>query len=295
MNRLCTGLVVVFAAVLFSTAAPAQSNLPPVGATVYSNIDDTTSPYTWQICSGSCAGGANPQTATFTLNQATPSLDGSSTKFYVQGGAWTDVLFYHHLGANDGASNFQTDYWFMLDSNETTIGQAIEFDTYQFLVNFEGVSGKNSEFMFGSQCDYAQYGGVWDIWDQYAGHWIPQSNMPCVNPTQNRFKPNVWYHVTQNFSRLPSTATHPYGEMSFNSFHVVEYAADNTTITSDYTYNMNLVTGAGQLPSGWGHQMGVQFQMDFNGSATTGRSHGKKATAPSSMTEWVDQVSLTVW
>lgn len=284
MKCFLTGIIL-----LFTLAAAGQTNLPSRGATVYPNVDDTTSPYTWQICSGSCAGGANPTTATFTMNQVTPSLDGSSTKFYVQGGAWTDVLFYHPLGANDGVSNFQTDFWFMLDSNETQFGQAFEFDTYQFLVNFEGVPGKNVEFMFGTQCDYAVSGGVWDIWDQLNGHWIPQNNMPCVNPGQNRFKPNVWYHVTQNFSRGQSTSSMPYGQMAYNWFEIVEYASDNTTITSDHTYSISLTTGAGALPSGWAHQMGVQFQMDFNGQAK------KKGKWTSAMTEWVDQVSLTVW
>ncbi len=274
-------------ALLMSFSAWAQTNTPPPGATLLQNIDDETSPYTWNICSGSCAGGASPTKANFSVDQTTPTLDGASTKFYVQGGAWTDVLFYHPLGPNDNVSNFQTDFWLQVNSSSTTLGQAFEFDTYQFLVNLNNIQGLNSEFMFGTQCDYGVSGGVWDIWDQYNGHWIPLTNMPCVNPAQKKFKPNVWYHVTWNFSRLAPTTSSPYGQMSFNWVHVVEYGTDNTTITSDYTYNINTIEPAGPLPSGWSHMMGVQFQIDLNGQATR-----KKA---SSISEWVDEVSLTVW
>ncbi len=278
----------LFATIVLVSFAGWAQNTPSAGATVYPNIDDQTTPYNWTICNGSCAGGARAQVATFSLDQAQPALDGASTKFYVQGKAWTDVLFYHHLGANDAVANFQTDFWFQLDNNSTLIGQAFEFDTYQFLVNLGGVQGLNSEFMFGTQCDYGQYGGVWDIWDQLNGHWIPIPGMPCVNPSQNHFRPNVWYHVTWNFDRLAPTSSAPYGQMSFNSVHVVGYAADNTNITSDYTYNINTIEPAGPLPSGWGHQMGVQFQIDLNGKAHT-------KGYPSSITEWADEVTLTVW
>lgn len=268
-------------ALLMCCVAWAQT-APSSSATIYSNIDDDS---TWYICSGSCAGGANPIKAAFYLNQPTPSLDGASTEFYVLGRSWTDVLFYHPLGANNAKSNFQTDFYFQLSSSSATLGQAFEFDTYQFINNVAGALGP-VEFMFGTQCDYAQNGGVWDIWNQDQGHWIPIYSMPCVNPGQARFNPNVWYRVTWSFHRTDPGPNLPYGGLSYDSVRIVEYGAGiGNTPSSDYTYKVNTVESAGALPTGWSDQLGVQFQIDFNGQA---RGKG-------SITEYVDKVTLTAW
>lgn len=269
-------------ALLVSFAASAQTT-----TYTYSNLDDNSG---WNICSGSCAGGKSPRKAKFYLNQS-PSLDvNGSIEFYVQGGAWTDVLFYHPVGPNNPVSNFQTDFYFQVSGSSTQYGQAFEFDTYQFINDVAtyvpGGAPGPAEFMFGTQCDYSQNGGVWDIWDQYHGQWIPQYNMPCVNPTQSSFKPNVWYHVTQKFHRTASGLGYPYGGMSFDSIHVVEYAnGTSSTATSDYTYSMNIVEPAGPLPTGWSDQLGTQLQIDLNG----------QATSRTVVTEHADLLTLTTW
>ncbi len=265
---------------LVSFAALAQTT------TTYPNLDDNSG---WYICSGSCAGGTSPRKAKFYLNQS-PSIDANgSIEFYVQGGAWTDVLFYHPVGPNNPASNFQVDFYFQLSGSSARYGQAFEFDTYQFINDVAtyvpGAPGP-VEFMFGTQCDYSQNGGVWDIWDQYHGQWIPLYNMPCVNPTQAQFKPNVWYHVTETFHRTGVGINDPYGGMSFDSIHIVEYGNGYSNgATSDYTYNINTVEPAGPLPSGWSDQLGTQFQIDLNG----------QATPRTVITEYADEITLTVW
>lgn len=277
MKSLLLGL-----ALLASFAASAQTT----NTYTFANLDDSSG---WNICSGSCAGGKSPRKANFYLNQS-PSIDANgSIEFYVQGGAWTDVLFYHPVGPNDAVSNFQTDFYFQVSSSSTKYSQAFEFDTYQFvndIATFVPGAPGPVEFMFGTQCDYSQNGGVWDIWDQYHGQWIPQYTMPCVNPSQPAFKPNVWYHVTEAFHRTAVDVNDPYGGLSFDSIHVVEYGnGTGSAATSDYTYSMNIVEPAGPLPSGWNSQIGTQMQLDLNGSATP----------KTVVTEHADQVTLTTW
>ncbi len=267
-------------ALLMCSAAWAQTT-PPSNAVIFADNDDNSN---WLICSGSCAGGASPIQANFYLNQQ-PALDGGSIEFYILGRSWTDVLFYHPLGAHNSLSNFQTDFYFQLSSSSATLGQAFEFDTYQFINNVTGALGP-VEFMFGTQCDYGKNGGVWDIWNQDQGAWIPRYDMPCVNPGQPKFTPNIWYRITWNFHRTAPGTNLPYGGLSYDSVRILEYGNGvGSTATSDHTYTLNTVEAAGALPAGWSDQLGVQFQIDFNGQAH------KKA----SITEYADKITLTAW
>jgi hypothetical protein len=277
MKRLPAALVL-----LLSCAAWAQ--IPPSNATVYNNIEDNSN---WKLCPGPCAGGAQPISYSVNLNQSWPSRDGNSTGLYVKGGAWTDVLFIRELGANNATSNFQSDFFFYLSGSANRIGQAFEFDTFQFINVVPGAPGP-VEFMWGTQCDYSQNGGVWDIWDQDLGQWMPMYNMPCVNPNRSKFKTGVWYHVIWSLHRVPPGLNLPYGGMSFDSVRIVEYAGSYGSVSSDYTYNPNTVQRAGPLPIGWSDQLGVQFQIDLNGNANT-------SGYPNSITEWVDKVKLSAW
>ncbi|MGI9103845.1 MAG: hypothetical protein ACR2IF_15505 [Terriglobales bacterium] len=253
-------------ALLASCAALAQVT-PPSTATVFSGIDDNTT--NWGNCTGTCAGGATAYSTSYMAQfQTTPSKDGDSTKFYVDGPAWTDMLFWNKVGPHDSFSNFQFDFWFMLDSNSTTIGQAIEFDAFQF--------AKGVEYMFGTQCDYGA--GVWDIWNQKSGHWI-QTGIACP-----KFTPNVWYHATWNFHR---SARKQQPMMYYDSLTLVQYDANDNAVYN-VTYTLNTGEPAGPEPSGWSDNMGVQFQLDLNGNSGA-------SGYPSAVTEWIDQVKLTAW
>ncbi len=267
-------------ALLASCAAMAQTN------TVFNNIDQTTP---WKICAGACAGGTQPTSYGVFPNQSSPSRDRRSTALQVKGPAWTDVLFIRELGPLNTASTFQSEYWFYLSNSASSIGQAFEFDTFQFINNLSTPNGpQNVEFMFGAQCDYGQNGGVWDIWDQNLGSWIPQYNMPCVNPNRAKFRTGVWYRITWTLHRVAPGLNLTYGGMSYDSVRVTEYANqfNPNAATSDYTYTVNSVTGAGPLPAGWSDQLGVQFQIDLNGNSG---ARGYSDT----ITEWIDQVKLT--
>lgn len=249
---------------------------------VFSNIDDSSN---WKICAGPCAGGTQPISYSASPNQSSPSRDGRSTALTVKGGAWTDVLFIRELGAYNSASNFQSDFFFYLSSSASRIGQAFEFDTFQFINNVPGALGP-AEFMWGSQCDYSQNGGVWDIWNQDQGKWVPMYSMPCVSPNRSKFRTGVWYHIIWSLHRVPPGLNLAYGGMSFDSVRIVEYAGDGGAVSSDYTYKVNTVQPAGPLPTGWSDQLGVQFQIDLNGQANT-------SGYPNSITEWLDQVKLS--
>lgn len=236
-------------------------------STVFSSIDDSTSGWGW--CTGAgCAGGASASSYYMAQNQTSPSKDGASTQFYVDGPAATNVLFWNKLGAHDSLTHFQFDFWSQFASSSTTIGQAFEFDTFQFV--------KGREYMFGTQCDYAV--GLWDVWNAGAGVW-ERTSVACP-----KFTPNVWYHITWNVHR--SAASGNKNEY-YDSFTVVKYDANNNVVANN-TYTLNLVYPSTTLPSGWTNNLGVQFQIDLNSQSGVNGN-------PSSTSEWVDQVSLTAW
>jgi hypothetical protein len=237
------------------------------GTTVFSNIDDSTTGWGW-CTGGGCAGGASASSYFMAQNQTSPAKDGASTEFYVDGTAWTNVLFWNKLGAHNALTHFQFDFWSQFDANSTAIGQAFEFDTFQF------VNGR--EFMFGTQCDYAA--GVWEVWNAGAGAW-QQTAVACP-----KFTPGVWYHITWNVHRSSGKGNQ---NMYYDGFTVVQYDANNN-VAANHTYTLNLVYPSTTLPAGWNDNLGVQFQIDLNGQS------GLNAN-PSSTREWVDRVSLTAW
>jgi hypothetical protein len=110
-----------------------------------------------------------------------------------------------------------------------------------------------------------------------------------VNPNRAQFRTGVWYHIGWKLHRVAPGVNLPYGGMSFDSVRIIEYGnpRNPNTVTSDYTYQVNTVTRAGQLPAGWSDQLGVQWQVDLNGSSGYG--------IYDSISEWIDQAKLTAW
>jgi hypothetical protein len=253
--------VLWFIALLMPLAGAAQ--------TTYSNLDDSYAGWGGGMaCTGSCAGGASATNATNTV-VSTPSFDGhNSMELWFNGPAWTDVLWWNKLGVNDSVTNYRFDFYVQLYNGTNALPnnvQALEFDTFHFIKT----SGKNKgiEYMFGTQCDYAN--GWWDVWNQQQGYWAATS-VRC-----NPFQPNVWYHITWNLHRTPDKMMH------YDSFTVVQYDSNKNIVASN-TYTLNLAYPAGPLPKGWDSVLGVQFQMDANVNG-------------GQMQEYVDQVKLTAW
>jgi hypothetical protein len=226
---------------------PATSALPtpPSGAKVFSQVEQMAG---WGSCgTASCAGGSGKSTFWMAQNQTTPSLSASSMEVY-NSGVDANTLWWMHLGADDSVSNFLWDFYVQLDSASTSAAQALEFDAFQF------VGGYN--YMIGSQCNYA--GGVWDVWDELNGKWVA-TTVPC-----QPLAPNVWHHIQWYVQRVPNTTT----------YHYVTLVVDGTPYTIDQTYSAK--------HNGWADNLGVQYQLDVNGTGT-------------GYHEWIDQSTFTVW
>jgi hypothetical protein len=237
-----SGLVLLFLLVCFASAAQAQSHKK----LIYSSIDDNNTG--WGSCTD-CAGGTNDADVYWMAQfQTTPSRDGNSTQLYVSASRpYSNVLFWEKLAAQNWATQFTWDFWVYLD-NASQGAQALEYDLFQFV---NGV-----EFMFGSQCVYAN--GYWDIWNQAAGAWV-QTQLPC-----QKFTANVWHHVVWQMHRTSDQQMH-YDSLTLDGIQ-------NT---------LNLAEPSGPLPTGWTDNLGVQWQIDT-------------ASAPLTVTEWVDNVKLTI-
>lgn len=173
-----------------TTSLPA----PPSTAVTKSSIDDMTGWQSCTVCAG--AGGSGP-VASYSMvqNQASPSLDGGSTKFSIWGTtAYSDVLWWKQLGAVNTAKNFKYDLYFYLTQPQNA--QALEFDMNQAI--------GNERFIFGTQCNIKTGGtvGHFDVWGNADGNWI-STGIPCSAPTAF-----VWHHLTWEFSRTATTVTY---------------------------------------------------------------------------------------
>lgn len=179
-----------------SSTVPTSSGLPapPSTAVIKSGIDDMTG---WQSCTV-CAGiNASGPVAIYSMtqNQASPSLDGSSTKFSISGSTpYSDVLWWKQLGAVNSASNFKYDVYFYLTQPQNA--QALEFDVNQAI--------GNERFIFGTQCNIKTGStvGHFDVWGNANGNWI-STGIPCSAPTAY-----VWHHLTWEFKRTATQLTY---------------------------------------------------------------------------------------
>ena len=163
----------------------AQSN-----AKVFSNIEDMTGWESCDICSG--AGGNGPTTPHWQAQfQTSPSLDGSSSQFFLGGSTpYASALWWKQLGGIDSVRFLKYDVdFFFTDDNAP---QALEFDVNQ------SVGGQ--KYIFGTECDFTG-AKQWRVWDYY-DHW-QSTGVPCT-----ALKANVWHHLTWEFERTLDTHTH---------------------------------------------------------------------------------------
>jgi hypothetical protein len=220
---------------------------PPSNAKVWSNLEDSTSG--WSDCgTTACAGGAsgtdNYWTAPF---QGSPSLDGSSREFYNGGSAWSNVLWIKKLGAQNSVSNFLWDFYVQFDSGAANNLWTAEYDLWQ------SVNGQ--EFMIGSQCNFGL--GVWDVWNSSTNTWV-RTSIPC-----KRFAPGTWHHIQWYVQRV-----------SGNQYRYKTLVVDGAAHNLSQTFYANA--------SGWADCLGLQWQLDLNGSGVDAH-------------EWIDKVKLTAW
>ncbi|HZP24965.1 MAG TPA: hypothetical protein VFB04_16090 [Terriglobales bacterium] len=200
---------------------------PPPGAIVFNHIEDRGN---WSSCHNSgCSGGSGQGTDWMAQYQRTPSRDGSATEFY-NDGVWGNTLWIQKLGAHNNVRNFLWDFWFYVDNNSLSDGQALEFDAFQF------IGGYN--YMIGSQCDYGR--GYWDTWNESAGHWI-QTSIACPH-----FTANTWHHIQWYMTTNPGAHQYTY----------------HTLVVDGNSHPVNYTGTARDLR--WGDNLGVQWQLDDN-------------------------------
>ena len=91
---------------------------------IHSKIEDKIG---WGSCVA-CAGGASNHASIATnAFHASPSLDGASRDFYINGAAYSNALWWYKLGAHNSAKNFRFDliqFNFTLRSREPNTDKA---------------------------------------------------------------------------------------------------------------------------------------------------------------------------
>jgi hypothetical protein len=198
-----------------------------VGAT---DIQDRTN---WVSCSAviagsTCAAGHGVAESTLSLDQATPSLDGSAAKFSLAGShAYSNELYWTPLGGGSNVSHFSLDLWFYVDVGDAP--QSLEFDVNQ---TFGG-----TRWTWGSQCDFDQT-HHWTIWDPLNEVWVPTS-VAC-----NHFPSNTWIHLIWTLERVG------------NQVHYI------TLSVADQTYSVDTYYTA--QPNWFQEEIDIAFQMDGN-------------------------------
>ncbi len=217
----------------------------PSYATVYSHIENRYP--TGKCSSPSCSGGVgsvwNYYAAPY---QTSPSLDGASSMYYINGPKYTDDLFWYRIGTNTSAANFLSDFWVYTDGNAPTHAEALEFDLVQ-------VTG-GRKYNFSTECNY--WTKTWDTWNEATQHWI-HSNAYC-----QPFKPYTWHHVQWRVQR--------YGSQT----HYLSVTVDGWTqnISSSYAYQPAPGTS-------WSNGAVIfQVQQDLNGNGGSYKSWVDKAT-----------------
>lgn len=227
-----------------ASAQPAPSSPPtntiagpvaPAGAELIDHIEDRKP---WDHCSACAAHPANrnPPIALweFQQNQQTPSLDGSSVRFFLGGSVpYGNALHTTKFGPRSDKRNFIFEYD-VYASPESLRAQNLEFDLFQ------GVSQR--EYMFGMQCNYAK--GIWQGWNGPAIAWVDFAQAPC-----KKFEPGKWTHVKWRLERT-----------SDNKLHYISVTVGGTTWNVD-NYQSPVWN------SYWADVLGIQMQQDLNVNA----------------------------
>jgi len=121
----------------------------------------------------------NPDCSSKPLLTSSPSLDGTSGKFYLgPHGQYNNCLWPILLGSNTTATHFALDTYYRL--SDPSKSQGIEFSSNKHI--------GTKWYKFSVQCSYSK--GIWSVWDTAGGKWSATS-IPCNRPAWNS-----WDHLT---------------------------------------------------------------------------------------------------
>ena len=158
---------------------------------------------------------------------STPSLDGTSGKFYLgPKGQYNNCLWPILLGSSSTATHFTLDTHYQL--SDPSVAQGVEFSSNKHI--------GSKWYKFSVQCSYNK--GVFSVWDTAGGKWSATS-IPCKRP-----KAGSWDHLTVNTQISNGKAV--FVSLTFNGT----------------TYTINKSFYPVTKPSSYSY--GVHFQMDGN-------------------------------
>ncbi len=188
----------------------------------------------WVSCSAvlasgaTCAAGLGVASSSLSLDQSSPSLDGSAAQFSLAGQQpYSNELYWTPIGGGNSVSHFSYDLWFYVNNGDAP--QSLEFDVNQA---FGG-----TRWTWGTQCDFDQT-HEWDIWDPLNEVWRPTS-VPC-----NHFPSNTWVHLIWTLERVG------------NQVHYISVNVADQEYTVDTYYTAQ--------PNWYQEEIDIAFQMDGN-------------------------------
>jgi hypothetical protein len=198
--------------------------------TVFYNVEQMSGWGHCDECAG--AGGTGPSAPySMTQNQASPSLDGNSTKFWLGGSTpysnalwWKQLVSESQAAKNRSLRHFVYDAYFYIEN--PSAAQSLEWDVNQFI---DGES-----FIMGTQCSY-RAAGTWDIWDNIGERWV-STGIAC--PALQAYK---WHHVVVEFERTWDNKLR-YVSLSMNGVkhYINRYYSPRSTSWSGITVNYQM-------------------------------------------------------
>lgn len=161
--------------VTFATAA----------TTTFTDIEQMSG---WDSCT-KCAGGGERAVYSMDQHQSSPSMDGSSTKFYLGGTKpFSEALWWRRMSGDGTPSNFTLELYYYIDKPANS--QALEFAANQ--------SVSNEWYKFSTQCAFAD--NEWRVWDSKNGKWVA-TGIACTRPPAN-----TWQHLIFEYQRTGGKA-----------------------------------------------------------------------------------------
>jgi hypothetical protein len=121
----------------------------------------------------------NPVCSSKPTLTSSPSLDGTSGKFYLgPTGQYNNCLWPIKLGSSTTATHFTLDTYYQL--SDPSVAQGVEFSSNKHV--------GTKWYKFSVQCSYNK--GVFSVWDTAGAKWSA-TNIPCRRPGRN-----TWDHLT---------------------------------------------------------------------------------------------------
>lgn len=190
----------------------------------YNNIEDMSG-WTGQL--DVWANGQHKVDFDFLQQQASPSLDGTSTQFSIKGGMpYSSVLWHKTLGTDKAGYSFSMDYYVWIDNPQAP--QTLEVAVLQ--------NHGKSWYKLSTQCNFAS--GTWRFWSGSSG-WN-NTSAPCP-----RLQAQSWNHIVMNFD-IVNGKSHFISESINGDMHYVNAYAPPVKKSSS------------------SDMLGVHFQMDGN-------------------------------